>query len=73
MSARSVLAALVEIAVLLSLSVGIHGEESTLVIENARVIVGNGDVQEAATVIIAEGRIQRARWSTVGKVPTTIS
>ena len=56
---RNVLTVLFEIAVLLFLSVGAHGEEPTLVIENARVIVGNGDVQEAATVIIAEGRIQR--------------
>jgi len=55
---RNVLTVLFEIAVLLFLSVGVHGEEPTLLIENARVIVGNGDVQEAATVIIAEGRIQ---------------
>ena len=56
---RNVLAAFVEIAVLLFLSVGVHGEEPALVIENARVIVGNGDIREGATVVIAEGRIQR--------------
>jgi len=56
---RNVLTVLFTIAVLPFLSVGVQGEEPTLVIENARVIVGNGDVREGATVVIAEGRIQQ--------------
>ena len=34
-----------------------HGQEPTLVIENARVIVGDGTVKDVATVVIAADRI----------------
>lgn len=37
---------------------GSYGADPTLVIENARVIVGDGTVKEAATVVIAGDRIQ---------------
>jgi imidazolonepropionase-like amidohydrolase/predicted enzyme related to lactoylglutathione lyase len=46
------------IAVLLFVAAGSYGHEPTLVIENARVIVGNGVVMDAATVVIAGDRIQ---------------
>lgn len=46
------------IAVLLSMVAGSYGEEPTLVIENAHVIVGNGVVMDATTVVIAGDRIQ---------------
>jgi imidazolonepropionase-like amidohydrolase/predicted enzyme related to lactoylglutathione lyase len=46
------------IAVLLSIAAGSYGQEATLVIENAHVIVGNGMVKDAATVVIAADRIQ---------------
>jgi imidazolonepropionase-like amidohydrolase/predicted enzyme related to lactoylglutathione lyase len=46
------------ITILLSIVAGSHGEEPTLMIENAHVIVGNGVVKDAATVVIASDRIQ---------------
>ena len=46
------------IAVLLSIVAGSYGEEPTLVIENAHVIVGNGVVMDDATVVLAGDRIQ---------------
>jgi imidazolonepropionase-like amidohydrolase/predicted enzyme related to lactoylglutathione lyase len=45
-------------AVLLSIVAGSNGQEPTLVIENARVIVGDGTVKDAATVVIAGDRIR---------------
>jgi imidazolonepropionase-like amidohydrolase/predicted enzyme related to lactoylglutathione lyase len=48
----------VGVAALLSIGAGSHGEEPTLVIENARIIVGNGVVRDAATVVVAGDRIQ---------------
>ena len=44
--------------VLVSTVTGSNREEATLVIENARVIVGDGTVKDAATVVIAGDRIQ---------------
>jgi imidazolonepropionase-like amidohydrolase/predicted enzyme related to lactoylglutathione lyase len=44
--------------VLLIAAGGSYGAEPTLVIENARVIVGNGEVKDNATVVIAGDRIQ---------------
>jgi imidazolonepropionase-like amidohydrolase/predicted enzyme related to lactoylglutathione lyase len=49
---------LLRVVVLLSIVTGSYGEEPTLVIENAHVIVGNGVVKDAATVVIAADRIQ---------------
>jgi len=49
---------LLRVVVLLSIVAGSYGEEPTLVIENAHVIVGNGVVKDAATVVIAADRIQ---------------
>jgi len=46
-------------AVLLFIAAGTYGQAPTLVIENARVIVGNGAVKDAATVVIAGNRIQQ--------------
>jgi imidazolonepropionase-like amidohydrolase/predicted enzyme related to lactoylglutathione lyase len=46
------------IAVLLSAVAPSRGEEPTLVIGNARLIVGNGVVMDAGTVVIAGDRIQ---------------
>jgi len=46
------------IAVLLSIVAGSSAEEPTLVIENAHVIVGDGVVKDAATVVIMGDRIQ---------------
>jgi len=48
----------VRMAVLLSIVQGSYAGEPTLVIENARVIVGNGAVVDGATVVIAQDRIQ---------------
>lgn len=55
---REVKTGLLSIAVLLSIVGGSYGEEPTLVIENAHVIVGNGVVKDVATVVIAGDRIQ---------------
>ncbi|MHC4227314.1 MAG: amidohydrolase family protein [Planctomycetota bacterium] len=63
MNTRNILTILFEIAVLLFLSVGVYGEEPTLLIENARVIVGDGTVKDAATVVIAGDRIQSVSTS----------
>lgn len=49
---------LVWIVTISSIVVSSHGQEATLVIENARVIVGDGTVKDSATVIIAGDRIQ---------------
>jgi imidazolonepropionase-like amidohydrolase/predicted enzyme related to lactoylglutathione lyase len=49
---------LLRVVVLLSIVAGSYGEEPTLVIENAHVIVGNGIVKDSATVVIAADRIQ---------------
>jgi imidazolonepropionase-like amidohydrolase/predicted enzyme related to lactoylglutathione lyase len=43
---------------LLSIIEGSYGQEPTLVIENARVIVGDGTVKDAATVVIRGERIE---------------
>ncbi|MBN1359091.1 MAG: amidohydrolase family protein [Sedimentisphaerales bacterium] len=45
------------IGVLLFMAAGAYGQEATLVIENARVIVGDGTVKDSATVVIAGKRI----------------
>jgi imidazolonepropionase-like amidohydrolase/predicted enzyme related to lactoylglutathione lyase len=55
---KEVRTGLLWMAVLLSLVAGSYGEEPTLVIENAHVIVGNGVVKDATTVVIAGDRIQ---------------
>jgi len=55
---KEVKTGLLWIAVLLSIVAGSYGEEPTLVIENAHVIVGNGVVKDVATVVIAGDRIQ---------------
>ena len=55
---KEVITSLLWIPVLLSIITVTYGQESTLVIENARVIVGNGVVKDVATVIITEDRIQ---------------
>src|SRR4030042_157790 len=55
---KEVKTGLLWIAVLLSIVAGSSGEEPTLVIENARVIVGDGMVMDGATVVIAGDRIQ---------------
>ncbi|MFC1795092.1 amidohydrolase family protein [Planctomycetota bacterium] len=49
---------LVWIVAIFSIVVSSHGQEPTLVIENARVIVGDGTVKDVATVVIAGDRIQ---------------
>jgi imidazolonepropionase-like amidohydrolase/predicted enzyme related to lactoylglutathione lyase len=53
------------IAALLFIAAGSYGREPTLVIENARVIVGNGEVKDVATVVIAGDRIQQVATESV--------
>lgn len=55
---KEVKTGLLWIAVLLFIVAGSYGQEPTLVIENARVIVGNGVVKDAATVVITADHIQ---------------
>jgi imidazolonepropionase-like amidohydrolase/predicted enzyme related to lactoylglutathione lyase len=57
-SQDEVTAGLLSVALLLFVVAGSYGAEPTLVIENAHVIVGNGVVMDAATVVIAADRIQ---------------
>jgi len=54
---------LVWIVAIFSIVVSSHGQEPTLVIENARVIVGDGTVKDVATVVIAGDRIQSVSTS----------
>jgi imidazolonepropionase-like amidohydrolase/predicted enzyme related to lactoylglutathione lyase len=54
---KAVRAGLLGIAVWLSLVAGSYAEEPTLVIENANVIVGNGEVMNGATIVITGDRI----------------
>jgi len=51
--------ALLALAVVLCLTAGAHAAEPTLVIEDARIIVGDGEVKEVATVVIVNDRIQQ--------------
>jgi len=51
-------ASLLSTAVLLLVAAGSYGAEATLVIENARVIVGDGTVKDVATVVVVGDRIQ---------------
>ena len=55
---KEVKTGLLWIAILLSTVGRSHGQEPTLVIENARIIVGNGMVKDVATVVITGDRIQ---------------
>ena len=55
---RRIRTLVVSAAVLLCIGAGSYGEQPTLVIENARVIVGDGVVKDNATVVVAGDRIQ---------------
>ena len=55
---KEVITSLLWIPLLLSIIVGTYGQEPTLIIENARVIVGDGTVKDAATLVIVGDRIR---------------